>query len=156
MSEFLVTGNYDARIVLEAFIKQEFQFEVWGSNKRLLIVFYKGVWAICEPTEESFVQMDDGPSVPLNGICSYGLSQEREFYVNNTWLRFLKQRIKSLVDSRNGKEVILEDLHDNPARDYPALAIADLVFKVMPKIDRFHVVKAGRNGLIENGKIIGC
>ena len=158
MNYFEITGAVTAKDFIQNAIQNEYQFEVRNeAGRKLLIVFYKGTWAVQDPLSRDFVQMYDAPLVPDDGVHTIGLCDGDHMNKGNpVWVGFCKQRLGSSERSFNGVVVTKNavDLPYNPMRSWPAEILTDLIFMVLGDVLAIHVVQTSRNGSIKNGTIM--
>ncbi|MCR4329075.1 MAG: hypothetical protein NUV65_00840 [Candidatus Roizmanbacteria bacterium] len=158
MQTFQVSGAFHARKLIELAIRDEYQFEIGNIDRKLLIVFYKGTWAIQDSTTKDFIQISDAPDIPKNGVVTVGIcDNDIEQTGNPLWIGYARERLKISLNKHNG-ELASEfkwDSDEYNCRVVPSEVIADLVEMILKdKVEFIHVVRAERNGVIVNGKIV--
>lgn len=155
MSHFNITGAFTARNFLEDAIANEWQLEIKGSNqRRLLVIFYKGVWAVQDPKTKEYVQLNDSVEI-LENNWTVGLCEtDDHFPPTSFWVGFCKQQLLFHNAADNGTVVTTAHLDMDIGRVIPAKIITDLAYLILHDIESIHVVKKERNGLIENENIV--
>lgn len=134
----IVTGPYPIRQIVEFCFAYEFQFEVTTERTRVLVTFNKGIWEILFVETKDVVEMSDDPAVRT---CT-----------NPIHSGFLVARLENLKIHRmeNGQSWSW----DHAMRDIPSRVLTDLILLVGGEIKEVHVLQEGRNGYIQDGKIV--
>ena len=154
MTSFRLKGAITAKDFIQDAIAKEYQLEITGlAGERLLVVFYKGTWVIQDPVSSRYVQMYDAPDVSYSqhtiGICDDYLYENPD----KLWVDSLREAMAKASDEENGTVVTKETWENDVTRAFPARVLTELIMEILTAVSEVNVVKAGRNGVIQNGKI---
>lgn len=155
MKSFRLKGAVTARDFIQDAIAREYQLEIISpTGDRLLVVFYKGTWAVQDPVSSVYIQMDDSPDVLYSqhtmGLCDDYLYENPD----NLWVSYCRGRLQFYQLEQEGKILTHIDQDNLWCRIIPAKALTDLIFFILGEVESVDVVQTSRNGIISNGKII--